>query len=91
MKTLPIFWKKEHQDQLKKVSSFEELGEIGVSVIKTMPQPVYGISAPYTTGGFGLENNAKIIKSCIQELSLYEFNVFNFLPLDIGVLVLKEE
>ena len=91
MDILSLYWTEEFRKEMRNSKSFETVADVAIKVVKTMPRPVYGISAPYTTGGFGLENNTKIIEACILELSSYELNIFNFLPLEAGISPLKAE
>ena len=48
-------------------------------------------SAPLTTGGYGLENNTKIIEQSVFKLESFGFNVFNFIPLSVGLIPLIED
>jgi hypothetical protein len=81
------FWKPFLEDLLL-CRSFDDVGFIGESVIRTMPEPSVGLTAPLTTGGFGLEVNTKVVEWSILKLENYGFHVFNFLPLSIGLIPL---
>lgn len=81
------YWKPFLKD-LPLCISFDDAGFIGESVVEAMPKPSVGLSAPLTTGGFGLEINTKIVERSILKLESYGFHVFNFLPLSIALVPL---
>ncbi|HAS80704.1 MAG: hypothetical protein UR25_C0003G0094 [Candidatus Nomurabacteria bacterium GW2011_GWE1_32_28] len=88
---METYWTKDYLREIKNVKSFEETADIAISVIKTIPKPVFGLTAPFTTGGHGLANNIKIIEKSIYKLEEFGFNIFNFIPLSIGLTPLIED
>jgi hypothetical protein len=90
MNTKSVKYWKPFLGDLPLCRSFDDVGFIGESVVKSMPEPSVGLTAPLTTGGFGLEINTKIVEESILKLESYGFHVFNFLPLSIGLIPLIE-
>lgn len=88
MKFKDKYWTKSFLKDLEFTRSFGDVAFVAKSLIETIPKPVIGLSAPLTTGGYGLENNTKIIEQSIYKLESFGFNVFNFIPLSIGLLPL---
>lgn len=85
------YWTEDFLKDLEFTKSFDDVSFVAKSVIKTIPKPVFGLTAPLTTGGYGLKNNIKIIENSILMLENFGFNVFNFIPLSIGLIPLIED
>ena len=84
-------WPQKYIEQIKLVKSFEEIAEISISVIKTLSEPVVGVTLPITSGGYGLKNNLEIARRCVLKLYSVGFSVFNIVPLELGIRPLKAE
>lgn len=79
---------------LPTVALFERVGKVSLSNIESLIEKstsgeAWGISTPYTTGGYGMEINTEIFERCMLFLELNGIKIFNFPVLDIAIKPLR--
>lgn len=75
------YWKPEHIDAVNEAQSFEDIGRVALSVVKTMPQPVGQVCGPISTGGQGsLEKNLEAFEKTIRKLVAEGKTIFDQVP-----------
>lgn len=88
------YWTDAHVASLRNAKKFEDLLDISLSVLKSMPtdRPIVQTCGPLTTGG--LENealNTVILKNCIIKMQIEGYNIFDQLPLGLALRRLVRE
>ena len=75
------YWTGENWKNLHESINYVQLSEIGLDVLRRMPQPVGQVCGPITTGGAGsLEENARMLQAYIDKLALNGLNIFDQMP-----------
>lgn len=73
---------------------FEKISDVSLDNILSLKmgsksKEVWGISTPYTTGGYGIEINTRIFNECMYFLEKNNMKVFNFPVLDVAIKPLR--
>ena len=77
------YWTKKDWSCKKKAKNFDELAEIGIRILKRMPQPVEMICGPISSGGLGsIKANLKEFGKHIRCLKKFGGNVFDQMPFE---------
>ena len=77
------YWNKEFLERVYSAVSYQELGEIGLIILKGMPQPIAQVCGPITSGGLGsIEKNLDVINRTIRKLTSNGSIVFNQMPFE---------
>jgi len=80
---LPRYWTPFNIFDLTQAKTFEDLLSTAQSVLLRMPQPVSMVCGPITSGGRGSrEENIKVFKKTIEELSNKNITIFSQMPFE---------
>lgn len=84
-------WTDENHKDLLKSSTYKELLSIALDVLGRMPQPIGQVCGPISTGGAGsIEENLKAFDNTIRKLQESGHNVFNQMPFEEPMQIIKE-
>ncbi len=76
---------------LENATSFDELKDVALSVLKRMEGPIFQVCGPMTTGGLGsLELNLEVFRKTIDTLKSQGKHVFDQLPFEDHMMRIKE-
>lgn len=80
---LPMYWTPFNIFDLMESDTFEALFSVAHSILLRMPQPVAMVCGPISSGGKGSkEENLKIFKKTIKELSDKKIMIFSQMPFE---------
>jgi hypothetical protein len=86
------YWTEDFRQAVNTCRSFDEMGEIAIRVLQSMPQPISQVCGPISTGGLGSrERNTAVFVRCINELRKRQLNPFDQFPLQDAMTRLGEE
>ncbi|MEK7185543.1 MAG: hypothetical protein AAB726_02905 [Patescibacteria group bacterium] len=86
------FWTPESVAQVRSATSFKEVADVALGILRVMPQPIFQVCGPMSTGGLGCrEKNLAVFFECVEELRNRGFSVFDQIPLQLGFDRLVEE
>lgn len=81
-KTSCPYWTDAYQKAACACTSFKEIGNVALDVLRSMPQPVCQLCGPISTGGLGSrERNTALFTRAIDELRTRGCNPFDQFPL----------
>jgi len=84
------YWTEEDLEAIKKAKDFKELYLIADKILKIMPHPIVQVCGPIGTGGLGnVEDNLKAFDETIKYLQSKGLNVFDQMPFEWPMQVLK--
>jgi hypothetical protein len=70
-------WKKHHLEAIPTINSCEEMINVALDLLKSMPQPVEQVSGPISTGGKGsIQENLKLFEKVNLKLMKEGKNIF---------------
>ena len=77
------YWTKKDWRCKKKAKDFDELADVGLRILKRMPQPAEMVSGPISSGGLGsIKANLKEFGKYIRCLKKSGINVFDQMPFE---------
>ena len=77
------YWTKKDWRCKKKSKDFDELADVGLRILKRMPQPAEMVSGPISSGGLGsIKANLKEFGKYIRCLKKSGINVFDQMPFE---------
>ena len=84
------YWKFHNFLDLKKATTYSDLGKIATDVLQNMPQPIGQVCGPISTGGCdSVEENLKYFNLTIEELNRRGYIVFNQMPFEVPMQEMK--
>lgn len=84
------YWTEEDLQAVKDAKDFKELYIIADKILKRMPKPVVQVCGPIGTGGLGnVEDNLKAFDDTIRSLQEKGLNVFDQMPFEWPMQVIK--
>ena len=84
------YWTKERIGAVAKLTSFTEMAQFGLELLKTLPRPIIQVCGPLSTGGRGsFELNLLAFDETIDMLIAAGHTVFDQRPFEIPILALK--
>ncbi len=84
------YWKEEDFEGVKQAKDFKELYVIAEKILKIMPHPIVQVCGPIGTGGLGnVEDNLKAFDKTIRYLQAKGLNVFDQMPFEWPMQVMK--
>jgi hypothetical protein len=84
------YWTEEDLRAVKDAKDFKELYVIAEKVLKRMPSPIVQVCGPIGTGGLGnVEDNLKAFDDTIRSLQEKGLNVFDQMPFEWPMQVIK--
>jgi len=84
------YMNEEHYNSIEIATSYAQLSEIALSVLKIIPEPVGQVCGPITSGGRGsFEANIKHFTNAINSLESRGINIFSQMPFEDKMQELK--
>lgn len=84
------YWTEGDLEAVKTAKDFKELYLIAQKILKIMPQPIVQVCGPIGTGGLGnVEDNLRAFDETIRSLQDKGFNVFDQMPFEWPMQVIK--
>jgi hypothetical protein len=86
------YWTDADKQALTRASSFSEMTEIALRIMRNMPRGIHVVSGPVSTGGFGnVEDNMKAFEMTVEDLHEKGINVLSWAPFEEVIRVLLKE
>lgn len=92
MRKEPSYWTGEIQSLAVSAKNFTELSQIGIEVLKTLPEETIVVCGPVSTGGLGsIEENLKRLNDTVHQFIENGESVFDQTPFEDVIKRLREE
>ncbi|MFA6325459.1 MAG: hypothetical protein WCX46_04505 [Candidatus Paceibacterota bacterium] len=86
------YWQEKDWQDLEKVQSVDDLFSVAEKIIGRMDKPFVQVCGPIATGGLGsVEENLNVFNDAIKKLQKEGLNVFDQIPFEIPMQVLKKK
>ncbi len=86
------YWKEEDWKDVEKSESVDDLYVVAERILKRMPKPIVEVCGPLANGGLGsFEANMDVFNETIKKLQSQGLNVFDIMPFEDAIQVLKEK
>ena len=77
------YWEEQDFRDLRQASSFEELAEIGLRILRRMPQPIVQVCGPISSGGtLNTTQNIRRFQFAVSHIERQRINVFRQMPFE---------
>lgn len=87
---LEPYWTEEDRADVERATKFGELSVVARRIVARMPEPVFFVCGPISSGGLGsVEANLARFARAIRYLRDREFSVFNQLPFEQALFEIK--
>ena len=84
------YWTPEDVEIINKATNFKDLYIVAEKILKKMPKPIVQVCGPIGTGGLGnVEDNLKAFDETIRSLQARGLNVFDQMPFEWPMQVIK--